>query len=380
MPGPSLEMLNDCSMISFKETDTLGGHWNAFNRSRLTQVIQSLGREGPDYDAIRPPYAVFDWDNSSVFLDVEEATLVYQLQNFVFAATVEELQAALHMGLPQDSQLQDLLADVLESYAWLYDRLGDYGEPGAEQSLHLQSFGCKFLKLYQLLEENYGAELAYPWLPYRFVAMTASQVRELTRKAVLWQLEESIETITWKSPPSLPGRFGPVTVTWRNGLRLLPEMQALYQELRRAGFDVWVCTASFSEGIREVSSAPEFGYHNPPEQVIGMELERDSQGRFLPRRSEDADFTYAKGKTEAIERHLVNRYGYGPALVCGDSNGDADMLVDFLETEISLIIDLKHDSACPIASLVDRARRQRGQEGARFLFQERCESQGCFLP
>ena len=357
--------------------------WHAFNRRRLTQVMESLGRKAPDYDLRRPPYAVFDWDNSSVFLDVEEATLVYQLQNLTFAAPVEDFKGALQTGLPQEPQLQDLLADVLESYAWLYHHFeglkAELAEQLSEDTPHLQAFRCKFLKLYQLLEEKHGAEIAYPWLPYRFVAMTASQVRRLTRKAVLWQLEQEIGTITWESPPSLPGRFGPVTVSWRNGLRLLPEMQGLYAELRQAGFDVWICTASFSEGIREISSAPEFGYHNPPEQVIGMELECDSQGRFLARRSEEADFTYAKGKTQAIKRHLLPRYGYGPALVCGDSNGDADMLVDFPETEISLIIDLKHDFASPIGELAERARRQRGQEGARFLLQQRCEREGCFL-
>lgn len=352
-----------------------GKGWNAFNRRRLTEVIQSLGRSSPSYDAERTPYAVFDWDNSSVFLDVEEATLVYQLQNLVFAATVEELRGALHTGLPKDPPLHDLVADVLESYAWLEAQV----EGALEETPHFQAFRCKFLKLYQLLEEKHGAELAYPWLPYRFVAMTASQVRQLTGRAILWQLEQEIETVTWESPSSLPGRFGPVTVSWRNGLRLLPEMQALYAELRHAGFDVWVCTASFSEGIREISSAPEFGYHNPPGHVIGMELECDDRGRFLPRRSESADFTYAKGKTQAIQRHLVTRYGYGPALVCGDSNGDAAMLVDFPETKLSLIIDLKHELASPIGQVVESARRQRGQEGARFLVQQRCESQGCFL-
>lgn len=61
----------------------------------------------------------------------------------------------------------------------------------------------------------------------------------------------------------------------KNGLRLQPEMQSLHAAFRHAGFDVWVCSASFVDVIKEISSNPAFGYDNPPERVLAMALGRD---------------------------------------------------------------------------------------------------------
>jgi hypothetical protein len=37
------------------------------------------------------PYIVTDFDNTSVFLDIEEATLIYQLEHLAFNVTPEQL-------------------------------------------------------------------------------------------------------------------------------------------------------------------------------------------------------------------------------------------------------------------------------------------------
>lgn len=340
----------------------------------------ALGKESAVYDPAHPPYAVFDWDNTSVFLDVEEATLAYQLDNLAFGSSPLVFADALAQSLPDDPRARALHADIAELYARLYQQL----ESGAvvsqlRGSPSHSSFRAKFFALYHLLESAFGASLAYAWLPYRFTGMTAPQVRQLTRAAVLWQLGQPIEVVEWRSDESQPGRSGPARAVWRSGLRLLPEMQSLYGALRQAGFDVWVCTASFVEGIREISSDPLFGYANPPERVIGLELASDASGRFLPRNRED--ITYASGKTRAIRRRLIRRYGYEPALVAGDSDGDAAMLVDFPATRVSLIMDTGRPADSPIGRLAARARAERGQPGgSRFLLQERDEMTGRLLP
>lgn len=357
----------------------LEGSWNSFNRTELEALIGSLGKGGSDYDPASPPYAVFDWDNTSVFLDVEEATLYYQLENLAFAATPAQLDSALRRGLPEDPEVKALTDDIIDSYAWLYLRLRAGGTVKEQQrKAHFKNFRAKFVRLYQLLEEKHGPEIAYPWMPFRFAGMTAKEVREVTRKAVEWQLDQPIETVEWSSPESLAGRAGVVKVRWRSGLRLLPEMQGLYDALRQAGFDVWICTASFVEGIREVSSSPRFGYLNPEDRVIGMNLKTDSKGRFLPEGVGES--TYAKGKTLAIRRLLVERYGYGPALVCGDSDGDASMLVDFPDTRIGLIIETGQPAGSPIAKLAAQALAERGRPGARYLLQGRDETGGRLSP
>lgn len=53
-------------------------NWDPFSRERLNALIQQVGYDNPDYDRNHPPYAVFDWDNTSIFQDVEEATCTDQ--------------------------------------------------------------------------------------------------------------------------------------------------------------------------------------------------------------------------------------------------------------------------------------------------------------
>ena len=366
-----------CSSFS----QPLQGEWNSFNRAELERLLTSSGKASPSYDSTRPPYAVFDWDNTSIFLDAEEATLAYQLDNFIFSATPTDFKKALEHGLPEDQELKDLLADIVDSYSWLYlrSRLGAEAKQ-LRAKPHHHNLRAKGLYLYYRLEEKYGPDVAYPWMPYRFAGMTAEQVRQVTHQAISRQLKEPIETVEWKSPAQLSGRAGVVTVSWKSGVRLLPEMQQLYHALREAGFDVWICTASFVEGIRELSSSESFGYDNPEERVLGLELETDDRGRYRPERLSGSEITYKKGKTDAIQRHLVARYGYGPTFIAGDSDGDANMAVDFSETKLTLLIDTGTPRNSAIAELTRQARAQRGQTGARFLLQERDERNGRFRP
>lgn len=355
------------------------GAWNPFNHQRLSELLLEHGRGATSYHPERPPYAVFDWDNTSVFLDVEEATLVYQLDRFQFHLTPEAFRDALTCGMPDDPEMLCLLGDAVVAYAWLFLRraVGAPNETLLLSSRH-REFRCKMLRLYQRLEEVHGPIVAYAWMPFRFTGMTAEEVRTLTHEAVLWQLEQPIENVTWRSAEGLDSRAGVVEARWRSGVRLLAEMQSLYANLRREGFDVWVCTASFAEGIREIASSPIFGYGLHRDNVIGLQLETDSAGRFTP--VGVGELTYASGKSEALRRRLLSLYGYGPTLVAGDSDGDAAMLSDFADTSLSLVIEVGRPADSSIGSLVRQALEERGQTSARFLVQHRDESLGSFRP
>ena len=137
----------------------------------------------------------------------------------------------------------------------------------------------------------------------------------------------------------MPGQAGVVSVSWKNGLRLMPEMQELIKTFRDAGIDTWICTASFVDVIKEISSNPAYGYNNPADRVIGMELERDANGVVQTEFRRGYAQTQQKGKTQAIERFLVSKYGYGPIFVAGDSEGDMNMMQDFADTKLVLIVN-----------------------------------------
>jgi phosphoserine phosphatase len=215
---------------------------------------------------------------------------------------------------------------------------------------------------------------------YLFTGMTERQIRQLTADTVRWQLKQPIEQMKWTSPAALPGRAGVVSVGWKNGLRLVPEMQALYQAMREAGWDVWICSASFVDVIKEISSNPEFGYLNPADRVLAMELERGPDGRILTQFRQGYDQTQGPGKTATIRRFLVSRYGYGPAFVAGDSEGDQNMMADFPELKKVLIVNRLRGADTLIGKLSAQALRSHGDPAAVYLLQGRDDNLGHFLP
>ena len=370
-------------------------NWDTFNRARIDQLLKTHGKESPGYNPQQRPYAVFDWDNTMVFLDVQEATLIYQLENLRFSMTPEQLDKALRIDVPKTNFVKDynnkagqplninlVAADVVTSYRWIYrNYAGMKGKRSLEEikrSPHYAAFTTKVRYLYEAIGDTFDVSVAYPWVLYLLGGLSEPQVRAMAKDAVIWQQSQPIEKVTWTSPTNLPGKSGVVSVGWKNGLRLIPEMQDAFQAFREAGIDIWVCTASLQEVISEVSSNPAFGYGNPADRTIGMRLERDAKGRLKSEYKHDYPQTQRKGKTEVINSLLVSKYGYGPIFVAGDSEGDMNMMQDFADTRLVLIINrLK---GLDIAKLSKIAVDTYGKPDAKYLLQGRNDNTGQFVP
>jgi phosphoserine phosphatase len=384
------------SLSSGKGAGLDAGHWDAFNRAQIEGLIASQGKASPGYNTAKPPYVVFDWDNTSVFLDIEEASLIYQLENLVFGAAPAQLEVALRKNIPkkdflpaynnaagQAVNIDRVVPDIVASYTWLYQNYkglkGDQSLAVVAMSPHYGAFITKVRYLYEAIGDTFDHDTAYPWVTYLFVGMTEAQVRKLTADTVAWQLKEPVAKVKWTSPAALPGRAGVVSVSWKNGLRLQPEMQQLYAAFRNAGFDVWVCSASFVDVIKEISSNPAFGYNNPPERVLAMELERDAKGVIQPEFRRGYDQTQGPGKTKNIRRFLVSRYGYGPSFVAGDSEGDQNMMADFADTKKVLIVNRLRDAKTDIGKFSALAVQNHGKADTRYLLQGRDDNTGAWV-
>lgn len=371
------------------------GNWNTFNRTQIEKLLSFHRKGGPGHNPAKPPYAVFDWDNTMVFLDIEEAVLIYQLQNLRFAMTPAQMDRVLRLNVPgadflaaynnasgRPVNIDRIVPDIVESYTWLYCHYaglrGTLSLIEVKQNPHYANFTTKVRYLYAAIGGTFDVSISYPWVIYLFCGLDGAQVRQLTRETVDWQLTQPIEKVTWTSPASLPGRSGVVSATWKNGLRLLPEMQDLLHAFRDAGIDTWICTASFVDVVGEMSSRPEYGYGNPSSKVIGMELARDAAGVIQPEFRRGYDQTQGSGKTRMIERLLVTKYGCGPIFVAGDSEGDADMLRDFADTRLILIID-RRPQGKGIAELARIAAANYGKDEPKVLLQGRDDSRGRFV-
>ncbi|THF67011.1 haloacid dehalogenase-like hydrolase [Pseudothauera nasutitermitis] len=371
------------------------GNWDTFNRAQLDKMIATHGKTSPGYDANKPPYVVFDWDNTSIFLDIEEALLIHQLQNLRFAMTPAQLDKAIRKDIPttdfdadsrndagQAINIDKIAQDIVSSYTWLYDNYQGFQgrQPLAQirQSPQYQDFIVKMRFLYEAIGNTFDHAVSYPWITYHFTGMTEQDVRALAAETFRWQQTQPVEAVKWTSPAALPGKAGVVSISWKNGLRPVPEMQDLYQKLRASGFDVYVCSASFRDVIREVSSNPEFGYANAVDNVYAMELERDARGVIQTQFRKGYAQTQGPGKTETIKQFLVPRYGYGPLFIAGDSEGDQNMMQDFADTRYVLIINRLRGN--DIGKMSKLAVDSYGKPDAKYLLQGRDDNKGVLIP
>ncbi|MDR1349327.1 MAG: haloacid dehalogenase-like hydrolase, partial [Zoogloeaceae bacterium] len=87
-----------------------------------------------------------------------------------------------------------------------------------------------------------------------------------------------------------------------------------------------------------------------------------------------------KGKTKTIERFLVKKYGYGPLLIGGDSEGDQNMMGDFEDTKIVLIVNRLRSADTDIGKFSKLAVESYGKPDAKFLLQGRDDNKGTFVP
>jgi phosphoserine phosphatase len=304
------------------------------------------------------------------------------------------MDKALRVAVPKTNFVKDhnnaagqpvnidmVVPDAVESYTWIYNNFkgmkGSMSLEEVKKNPHYTNFVTKARYLYEAIGDSFDVSISYPWVLYQFTGMNSQQVRQLVTETVDWQLKQPIEKVKWTSPASLPGKAGVVSVSWKNGMRLMPEMQDLWTAFRDAGIDIWICTASFGDVVSEISSNPKNGYFGMADRVIGMELEKDANGIIQSEFRRGYDQTQGKGKTKAIERFIVPKYGYGPIFIAGDAEGDQNMMQDFADTKLVLIINrLKGQD---IGKFAKQATETYGKPGHKFLLQGRNDNTGQFV-
>ncbi|WP_235846220.1 haloacid dehalogenase-like hydrolase [Morganella psychrotolerans] len=233
--------------------------------------------------------------------------------------------------------------------------------------------------LYAAIGGTFQHDVSYPWVTYLFKNMTPEQVADITEKTITWQQAQPVESVTWQSPESLQGLAGVVDISWHNGFRLVPEMQDLYQVLQKSGIDVYVISASNLEVIKSVVIQPP--YLVPDSQVFAMHLFRTKENKLTADLDPAYPQTQGKGKTETIRQFIQAKYaGKGPLLVAGDSEGDQNMMSDFPDTEVVLIINRLRSPDSIIGKLSQQAVSEYGQKEAKVLLQGRNDNTGVFVP
>lgn len=333
-------------------------NWEKVNHRQLCKVIRTEGKQGRGYDLSKKPYAVFDFDNTTIVNDVEISLVHYQIENLRFALRPEVLRPTLAGGIGNldkvvygDSvTLAMLLDDIASDYSVLYDRyigrFDDFGTAEAKaelervrQSNEYLDFRAKMSAICFCVEEVCDYATSCLWILKPFNGLTYDQLTNLTKEScAYYSAFEGVRQVAWESPAM--GACGKVSATHLEGLHVTPEMKGLYKSLKDNGFDVYICSASLEEVVEAMACDPEYGLDMDPEQVFGLRLANRGSGIVDAVYDSTYIQTFLKGKTDAIKAYIAPGHGgREPSLVAGDSNGDYSMLTDFKDMALGLIVN-----------------------------------------
>ena len=369
----------------------LYGRWAASNARRISAVIEQFGSASISYVPSRRPYVVFDWDNTSIMNDCEEALFMYQIEHLAFQLEPDEFARLLRQDVPEgpfkaaagyvtrDARpvlMQDLADDISFDYRWLHAAQGK-GDSLAQiqTSAQFQDFRAKLYFMYEAICDTHPLDIGYKWIITFFTNMRPQQLQALMLESIQHGLGDALRKVRYESPASLPGKAGLVATSFFHGLRINEDIVSLMHTLRANGIDVFVSTASLDDVVRVFASDPNFGYGVAPENVIGLGLEMQD-GKYTSTYRKNWHFNWGPGKTIGI-RNVLGARGE-PLMVFGDSDGDAWMLKDFSTTQVGVIINRLKTG--PIGELSARAAGTVGQDAARFVLQGRNEHTGLTMP
>lgn len=362
---------------------TLAGNWEPQNKDRLERLCTEKAFSGN--------YAVFDWDFTCIFYDIQDSLFLYQLENLCFKLTPELFSHAIRSEIPQDIpfNLPNTAADGLTAavisrdldkrYHFLYHHYaGLHGSSPLAEILatpEYRDFKVKMLALMRLAFTICPTDIAQSMC----TGMTKEELSRLTHEAIADALSAAITHEQLTSPAECAGEAGIVHAVCRKGIRLHPEMQTLMRCLQRHGIEPYICSASQEDTVRVFASSPQYGYCIKPEKVFGRRRLLDSHNRFTAVSDCSIPATWKEGKAAAIRTLIAPQHNNRPpVLLAGDSDGDVPMMQAYKDDAVLLILDRGFDSSTRIYPLIQLGTAQKNQSNAQILVQHRNETDGTF--
>lgn len=381
----------------YKESATklMVGNWAPETRAAIQNVI--------DKNANKGKYVVFDFDNTTVINDVEEALLVYQIENMEFKIKPDQMYDVLDTQIPdmnqavgknaagRDVTCEQLAQDIVSDYKWLYSNSKTLAGSKSLEEIHnsnqYKDFAAKLRFMYTAVGDTFDASVSYPWVTYLFTGMTPEEVQDLAgRSHRYWSEYGEFTEETWTSPSATPGQAGVISASYLTGITFTDEVVDLYQTLAANGIDVYVCSASFIDVIKAAACDEHFGLNVPEDRVFAMQLKMEN-GRYIPEYNYDYGEkgkyaqTQGEGKSTVIKNFIVPKYqGAGPIMVFGDSAGDYNMMTDFADTQLGVIFNRYRKSSDPIHKLSVEAANSIGKPNPKYVLQGRDNNIGQLIP
>ena len=377
-------------------------------------------------------YAVFDWDNTSIYADVQDNLFIYQIENLLFKMTPDEFRYSfIHYAdtgskenilIPADNfvtpyvnadcapvNINLIAEDCYSDYKYFYDSyrkinpksVNNISLDKLRQSDRFKDFKAKMWFTYAALEDSFSPNAAYTWVMFvTYPGFTSNEIKKIVVKAMDWGIKREGKKVYFDSPAALPGKAGAISNTnaenyFCNTIRPTPEMGNLFRELEKNKIHTYICTASMQEIIETVATTPKFGYNLPKNHVIGLRLKKDKAGKYLPEYDFSGNYAINSmaGKAVNINNILAARYNANPVMIGGDSDGDYYMMTQLsgLNGEkmlnnykpVQLVLIVNRIKGGKIGEICKIAARQLSGESSgttTVVLQGRDENKGIWIP
>lgn len=363
------------------------GSWNKRAFSSINKLIAKYGKDNPNYNPNKKPFAVFDWDNTSIIGDVEEAAFYYLVINLYFKINPDELYEIIRENVDKNDfvepyknldgrsvNIDQISFDIYEAYKKLYllsDRLGgNLPLESIKKTEAYQEFVAKMFFRYKAADFDKNARYPYCWISFLFTNYKQNEIEDFCEKAFDFVKKEKVRKEIFTSA-DIKSKAGRVSISYFIGMGEIDEMIDLYETLEREGIDLYIVSASFIDIVRAFASKN--SYNIKKEKILGLRLAKDVDRKILPKLDHSYPLTQKSGKTETIKRLIQNEKNYGPILVGGDSDGDYNMLTDFRESNLGIIINVERKGKINKLKEIARA------GNSKYVIQDRDEYGKCFI-
>lgn len=313
------------------------GRWLPENRTRLNEMISSLGIASPAFDPKNRPVAVFDWDNTVVKNDLGDATFFWMLRHDKVLQPVDRDWSATSRHLTPEAR------SALNAAC---DAAANPGEP-LQTSTH-SDCADELVRIYnngqtradQAAWNNpvtLTLNTSYAWVAQLQAGYTPEEIRAFARSAYA---ENAF------NPPGSTQRVG-TTSGLAFHVQVYEEMVDLIETLQANGFDVWVVTASPQFVIDAVS---EELVGIKPNRVIGIRTVTDAQGRVTAHfqgcgtvaDGADTLITYDQGKRCWINKVIFHQPAEQQLLRTPDEHARQAFAAGDSDTDLSFLQDATH--------------------------------------
>src|SRR5699024_8062621 len=341
------------------------GNFEPFVYKRLNEVIDEFKDDSNSY-------VVFDYDNTSIIMDIEDNLNVYLMEHLEYKLTPEVFYKTLtnthyHEELSKvfDQKYEhatgfNLAEDISKEYEWLYDNYITHENRSeallkeVKETDHYETFVTKLRMFHKFVNGNLLREPSYGWMTYLFAGHTVEEFRDICKRCINEMKDRPFEEITFTSAESIPGKSGVVSSTFKSGLTVPEELLNLYEVFKENNITLYIVSDSPREYVDIAKDL--FGHAVESEYIVAMEF-----------------------KTDAIKKHIMPKHGgKEPVAMFGDSIGDYDMMKTFKNTPLCVIFN-RH-STDDFKELINLAIKQYDFSDARFVLQGRDENKGILLP